>query len=493
MGRGIQHGMLVIAHQAQRTGVDQTGQAFAALGAGDVAVAVGHDHGVHDLLFGHLHHLEGLFAALFDELLGQALHAREGDRVADHGGLGHAGGDGHGLPHAGVLGRGIVAVHGVGVFALHAEDARQAGDDAQFQHLEEAGHDGRDVARVADGHEDAQAGHVPAVPLGHFIGVGFLAQDAPAVLGVEQGHAVILGQMLHHLHAVVEHAGQFQHRGTAAQGLGELLRGHFAVGQQHHALEGRAHIGGVQGRGGGGITGGGADGQHLVPLVAAAEPFQIAERTGHAAVLEGGAGVLAVVLVGKGHAHTVAQGRSGFHDGGQAFAQIDDVFLVQQGRQQLVITEDAAQGRAAGRGAAVEDLAPFRTAVLFQFVELGVFQQEHAAAGRAGVEQAVTGVTLAAVQAHIFHLTAIGGKITLAHGIISLQGQDEERIFLPSSPVTCREGRQGRGRRRWSFSGGGRPAWHDGRASLPVPRQEGQKSLAGMENGNGGAPQEPLR
>jgi len=108
VGRGVQHGVLVIAHQAQRTGVDQTGQAFAALGAGDVAVAVGHDHGVHDLLFGHLHHLEGLFAALFDELLGQALHAREGDRVADHGGLGHAGGDGHGLPHAGVLGRGIV-------------------------------------------------------------------------------------------------------------------------------------------------------------------------------------------------------------------------------------------------------------------------------------------------------------------------------------------------------------------------------------------------
>ena len=74
MGRGVQHGVLVIAHQAQRTGVDQTGQAFAALGAGDVAVTVGHDHGVHDLLFGHLHHLEGLFAALFDELFGQALH-----------------------------------------------------------------------------------------------------------------------------------------------------------------------------------------------------------------------------------------------------------------------------------------------------------------------------------------------------------------------------------------------------------------------------------
>ena len=128
------------------------------------------------------------------------------------------------------------------MLGLHAKHAGQRGDDAKLKHFQKAAHDGRDVARIADGHKEAEISHVPAVPLGGFIRVGFLPEDAPAVLGIEQGHAIIFGQQFNHLHAVVKHAGQFKHGCSAAQGLRKLLGRHLAVGQKHHALEGRAHV-----------------------------------------------------------------------------------------------------------------------------------------------------------------------------------------------------------------------------------------------------------
>ena len=105
------------------------------------------------------------------------------------------------------------------MFGLHPEQARQIGNDAKTAHLEQAGHDRRDVSGVA--HRDKQdlARQIPVEPLGDFIGIGFLPKDAPAVLRVEQGHAVVLGQMLDDLHAVVEYAGHLKHGRAGAEGL----------------------------------------------------------------------------------------------------------------------------------------------------------------------------------------------------------------------------------------------------------------------------------
>ncbi len=58
MGRGVEDGGLAAFHPALLTRLEQTGEAFAALRAGDVAMPVGEDGGVHDGLFGHLHHAE---------------------------------------------------------------------------------------------------------------------------------------------------------------------------------------------------------------------------------------------------------------------------------------------------------------------------------------------------------------------------------------------------------------------------------------------------
>ena len=227
------------------------------------------------------------------------------------------------------------------MFGLDPEKAGKRADDPESAHLEQAGHDGGNVPGVAHGHEEDLALQIPAVPLGDLIGIGFLPEDAPAVLGVEQSHAVMLGQMLHHLHAVVEDPGHFKHGRTRAQRLGKLLRGHFALRQEHGGLDGMAPIRAVEGGGSGGVPGGGTDGQHLVPAVLAHQRPQIAVGAGHAPVLEGGAGVLAVVLEGEGHAELLLQFGRALHDRRIAFAQIEDVFLLQHRGHELIKTEDA--------------------------------------------------------------------------------------------------------------------------------------------------------
>jgi len=212
-------------------------------------VAVGQEHALDHGLFLHLDHMKQSRPAGLLVPVHQVAHPGKGDRIADHRGLGHAGPDGHGMigpPRR--IGFVIILKNRVGVSRLDPENPGQALDDSQAVQFQEAAHDRRDIARVADGHEHRLVRHVPAVVLGHLKGVGLLAQDAPGVLGIEQCHPVVLGQMLHHLHAVVEHPGQFQDHGPAAQGLGQLLRRDLALGQQHHALHGPAHIGRVQGR-----------------------------------------------------------------------------------------------------------------------------------------------------------------------------------------------------------------------------------------------------
>ena len=411
MSRGVEHGVLVPADEAEITGVEEAGEGLAALGAGDVAVTVGGKHGVHDLLFLHLDNLESPFTCGLHEASGESLHAGEGDGVADHGGLGDARLHGHGLPLAFPLGGFVVSVDRVSVLALHAEDTRQAVDDAEVVHFEEAGHDGGDVAGVAHGHEEAEILHVPAVPLGYFVGVGLLTKDTPGVLGVEKGHAVFLGEDFDDLHAVVKDAGKLEHCGAAAKGLGKLLRGHLAVRQEHDALQGGADIGGVERRRGGRIARGGADRDHLVPVMMAAEPFQIAEGAGHAAVFEGGAGILAVVLEGEGNAGLFLHEIRGLDDGGQALPEVDDVLFVKDGSQELIVAEHAPQGVPAGGGPGIEEVTPVLAVLLFELVELFVLEKQDIAAFRAGVEQAVGRIAPAAAEAVVFHLTAVGGKI----------------------------------------------------------------------------------
>ena len=163
----------------------------------------------------------------------------------------------------GFIGLQVVAEHRVGVAGLDADDPGQGLDDLQIVEAQKPLHDGGDVAGVADGHHHGFFRQVVVEGLGDLVGVGLLAPDAPGVFGVEQGHLVVVGQGLHHLHAVVEDAGDLQDLGAAAQGLGQLLGRDLAVGQDHRGGHLVSQVGGIERRGGGGVAGGGADGEHL--------------------------------------------------------------------------------------------------------------------------------------------------------------------------------------------------------------------------------------
>ena len=320
------------------------------------------------------------------------------------------------------------------MFGLHPEQARQIGNDAKTAHLEQAGHDRRDVPGVA--HRDKQdlARQIPVEPLGDFIGIGFLPKDAPAVLRIEQGHAIVLGQMLDDLHAVVEYAGHLKHGRTGAEGLGKLLRRHLALRQQHGGLDGMPHIRAVQSRGSRRIPGRGADGQHLIPSVLAYKRTQIAVRAGHAAILKGSARVLAVVLERERGVQLLLEFGSAVHDRGVPFAEVQDVFLLQHGGHQLIKPEHAAQGRVPGGGPAVEQVAPICAAVFLQFVEGRVFKQKYATAARTRIQQFINGVTGPTAEAHVFHLRPVGRKL-IGHGRSVLRYASGGKGLPPLAPV----------------------------------------------------------
>ena len=298
---------------------------------------------------------------------------------------------------------------------LHPEYPGQGVYDVQPFQLQKTAHHRRDVARVAYGHEQDLAGHVPVVPLGHLEGVGLLPQNTPRVLGVEQSHPVVVGQMLHHLHAVVEHAGNLQHHRPAAQGLGQLLRRDLALGKKHHGADGTAHIGRIQGGRGGGVPSGGAHREHLVPAMGAHLGPQITEGHDHAPVLEGPAGVLAVVLEGQRRAHLPGQGRTRLDYGSFPLPQVDDVLFLQHRGHEFVIAEHAAQAGALHSGPGVEQGPPLLAGGAGQGVELHVLEQKHPAAMGTGIEQFTHIETGPAAQTDIFQASAMGRKRHIRH------------------------------------------------------------------------------
>ena len=292
---------------------------------------------------------------------------------------------------------------------LHTNDVGQFFDDAEAVHLEAGGNHGGDVARVADGHEEGLVAHLPVVPLGGFVGVGFLTKHAPAVLGVEQGHAVMVGKVFHHLHAIVEDAGHFQHLSAGAEGLGELGGSDLAMGQEHHGTDGIAHIRTVHSGGGRGVARGSADGEHFVPAMLTHKGLQVAIRTGHASVFKGGAGIHAVVLVGEAAAHMLLESGGSLNDGRVAFTKVNDVIFFQHRSHKLVEAEDTAQGGVTGGTAGIEEVAPVLGALFLHFIEVEVFEKKHATAIGAGIEELIHRMTVAAIHADVFHArTALG-------------------------------------------------------------------------------------
>ncbi len=324
VGRGVNNGRFAGCQITFFKGHLQPCQRLAAMGAGDVAVAIGRELPVHDVLFGHLDKIDSGTARGLVIAVHQVDHPGHGNRVADHGGLGHAGFDGHGDELAFIgFGLAVVLEHGVGVHGLDADDLGQGINDTDLMKLEKSIHDGGDVARISDGHHHHLVGHGIVEILRDFIGVGLLSQDAPGVLRVEQGDLDVLGQGFDDFHAIVEHPGNLEDVRPAAERLGKLLGRHFLVGQQDSRLDMGLEIGRIEGRGGAGVPCGSADGEHLVDQSLPDEKIDVAQGTGHAPVLEGGAGVLAVILVEEADASLFLKDAVGFDHRRVAFSQVN--------------------------------------------------------------------------------------------------------------------------------------------------------------------------
>ena len=139
------------------------------------------------------------------------------------------------------------------------------------------------------------------------------------------------------------------------------------------------------------------------------QEIQVAQGRGHAPVLKGGAGVLAVVLEIKGGAHLGLKVGVGRHLGGVAFAQVDDVGEGDHRGDEFVVPENAAQGREIEHPAVIEEPPPEGPGVLGQARGVFILQHEQTPARGAGVEQLGDAEFSAALQAAVNHLPGGGG------------------------------------------------------------------------------------
>ena len=142
------------------------------------------------------------------------------------------------------------------------------------------------------------------------------------------------------------------------------------------------------------------------------QEVEIAQGRGHAPVLEGGAGVLAVVFEIKRQAHLGPEVGVGRHLGGVAFAQVDDVRQRDHRGDEFVVPENAAQGREVEHAAVVEQPPPEGPGALGQPGGVFILQHEQTPAMRAGVEQFGNGEFSAARKAAVNHLPGgLGDKM----------------------------------------------------------------------------------
>ena len=142
----------------------------------------------------------------------------------------------------------------IGGLHLGHADARQFADEAQLAHHLEPSAECADVAEVATGNDDP-VGHAPVELLHDLDAHGLLSFHAQRVHAVGQVHAFLVGQALHHLHAIVEVAFHGQHGGAIGQRLHQLRGGNLASRKQNHGADassggiGRQRRRGVAGRG----------------------------------------------------------------------------------------------------------------------------------------------------------------------------------------------------------------------------------------------------
>ena len=233
--------------------------------------------GLDDLGVGHSHESALAFALGFQGVL--LVH-----RVADADGRG----DRVGLLH------GVAEHHRRRPGGLEAHHAGQGAAAAGGLVLLETHPIGADVAGVA--HGDAEPIRRISQGIHHLKGGGFLALEPERVERVHQGDRVGVGHLAHDRQGPVEVALHGQDFGAVEQGLGQLALGHVAIGNQHKG----PHAGpaGIGRRRSGGVAGAGAD--HGLRAGFAG----LADRHGHAPILEGTGGIKTVVL--EEHLHPPA-------------------------------------------------------------------------------------------------------------------------------------------------------------------------------------------
>ena len=149
----------------------------------------------------------------------------------------------------------------------------------------------------------------------------------------------------------------------------------------------RGQIGGVECGGGGGVSGGRADCQHIGNQAFLNQEIDIAQGARHAPILERGTGILTVVLIEKTDAHFVLEGGIGLHHRCMAFSQVNHGFQRNHRSNEFMIPVNPLEGRNGEHLAVIENPVPDLARGLAELVGSLIIDQQDIAAGRAGIQQ----------------------------------------------------------------------------------------------------------
>ena len=276
-------------------------------------------------MFTHLNHKDSFFPGCAIVVPDDLNDPRHGYGIPDHGCLRHArlyGNRKEGTPDFFLLQ--IVTVNRIRVLRLDAYNFRKPVDHTGFMEFQKTSHDRRDVPCIPYGQDHHFVSHIIVKILGHFIGKGFLPQNTPAVLGIQERYRVFLCKRLHDLHTIVKYPGNLQHKRAAAQGLGQLLWRHFSLGEENSGPQKPFQIGPIQRGGSGCVSCRGANGQQILYALFLGKVVDVAQGACHSPVLEGGAGIQAIVFEIKIKTHHRLQPVIRLHQGRMTLPEVNN-------------------------------------------------------------------------------------------------------------------------------------------------------------------------
>ena len=174
--------------------------------------------------------------------------------------------------------------------------------------------------------------------------------------------------------------------------------------ENNSGLQKPFQIGTIQGCRRGCVSCRGAYGQQILDALFLGKVFDIAQGAGHSPVLEGRAGIQAVILEIEVKTHHRLQLLIGFHQGRMSLTEVNNPIQWNHRGDEFVIAENPFQSLLVQHPPIVKEIPPQAAPLLLNPLKVAVIEEEHTPAFRTCVKKPVNAPFLVTSQASVDHM-----------------------------------------------------------------------------------------